>query len=306
MEQIGVIAAVVAVFLFAFTSVISKYILKQLRAPYYYTLLQILVTLPIFLIVMFSTSDISHLIEIRDQYLLELVISSIFAFTGMLTLMLALDKGNASTAGIFLSTRVIFSIPLAIIFLGEMQSWFVYVIIIAILLGSVATSYDHSVSIGRILKGKENGVRWLLLTSLFWSISNFFVTRVTQVIAPFEYLGLRIIIFLALALLFKIPGSRAFDGDRKHRTRSIFPILIVFTALTLVGQYLFVVALSISLTLTEGIGVFEGVLTFILSISLAKIFKMDSLDEVVDRKSMVVRITGIIIATTGVVLLIVL
>ncbi|MHA2502894.1 MAG: EamA family transporter [Candidatus Kariarchaeaceae archaeon] len=306
MVEIGILAAITAVILFAFTSVISKHILTRVQAPYYYLQLQIIFMLPVLVVILGLTADFTYLIEQRYLYLLDLIISATLAFAGMLTLMLGISQSNASTAGVFLSTRVIFSIPLAIIFLQEFRPLYVYALIGLILVGALLTSYDPAVPWKQILQGKQSGVRWLVLTSLFWAVANFYTTVVTQVIRPIEYLSLRIIIFAILAVLISPIARPMFDQNRTRPSRSLLPILTAFTVFTLSAQFLFILALSTSLTITEGIGVFEGVATFVLSMVIAKFSSLDSLDELLDRKSILVRGSGAIVATVGVLLLVLL
>jgi hypothetical protein len=75
--------------------------------------------------------------------------------------------------------------------------------------------------------------------------------------------------------------------------------VLVYVFILVSAQALFVYSLGKSLTVTEGIGVAEGAVTFIFSIVVASFIDNSVLQEPMDRKSLLLRTAGVFLATIG-------
>jgi hypothetical protein len=81
---------------------------------------------------------------------------------------------------------------------------------------------------------------------------------------------------------------------------SIVVNTIFYAIILIIAQTSFVYALGENLTITEGVGILEGVFTFIFVISLYKTeFFKKYLFEATDIKTLSIRITGVILAFLG-------
>jgi drug/metabolite transporter (DMT)-like permease len=297
-----VLAALTATVLFATSLILSKFLLPRIGGPYIFLTGQFIISTVLIwaiLLVNFRNS-LSSLLILDLEILFYIALTAVFGFIGMLTLMIGFKEGNASVAGIFLSTRVIFSVILAFFILQEFQPFFIYILIMIGFLGAILTSYEKSLSFTDVILLRGKSVKYFLVTSLSWSLGNFFISFMGDEIHPYLLLGYRILYMMILVIIFYSLAHKRFDGHNHLFHKKNFIQVFLFTTIIVIAQGLFVYALSQSLTISEGIGVFEGTLAFIFSIIFVKFIGNYTLQEALDRKSILIRGFGVILTTFGV------
>jgi len=107
---------IISTFIFAFSSVYGKFLIKETGYSYHFILIQFVITFIIlsgingFLIVNRNIEIIQYF---NQKVLLIVILSSLFAFLGFVALFKGFEVGDVSVGGVFLSSRVFVSIPLA-------------------------------------------------------------------------------------------------------------------------------------------------------------------------------------------------
>ncbi len=306
MVDLTVIAVLISITLFAFTTLLTKYVIAGAGGPYKFLTIQLsmgLVVMAILFLIFFKDELIDPDI-FRTDVLTKFLLACVFGFLGFVFLLVGLDKGNASVGGIFISSRVIVNIPLAYIFLNERYQYSIYLFILLTFIGALIVSWSAELSVLDVILLRGKGTKYFLITMLFWGLGNIFVTSIGTVISPFHFLVYRQFVFVMAVWLFYPLLRRKLDHESPHLDRAFFKKVLLYIALTLVAQILFLFSLQQSLTITEGLGVLEGVITFIVTVLFAHYVDNSILGEALSRKEMIVKIGGVILSITGTMLVI--
>lgn len=301
MVELFVFMALISISLFAISSIISKYIIPTIGGPYRFLLVEMVIGL--FFLILFFIYEVINGFDLNkvnnSNILLLITLNAIFTFFGYLCLMIGLSKGNASVGGIVLSSRVFASIPIAFIVIGEKYPVGTYIFIIASLVGAISASWEAGMHFSDLIKLRSPGMRYFVVTAICWGVANVFIRKLGTELPPFIFLTLRQIIMTIIAIsLFKY-GGKHFENEIIVLNKKILSHVLVYVLILLMAQWLFVYSLGRSLTISEGIGVAEGALTFLFSIIFAKFIDNSVLNEPLDKNSLLVRVSGTIIAGIG-------
>lgn len=299
MNELIAIITIVSTIIFAITSIYGKIIIEDIQNSYYFFLLEIACFVPMLIFVnILIRPDLQYLSSSSD--LLMVFFSSIFSFIGYITLYKGFEVGNVSVGGVMLSSRVLLSIPLAI-FIGEIYPFFIYVFIFIALCGAILVSFKQGLSIKDFFQFRSSGMNYFIVTLITWAISNTLIRELNNHFSPLLLLLLRISMFFIIAVLtfpylLKVLGP---DKPLKLSRKNLYQV-VTYNLIILSAQVLYVYALGVSLTIAEGLGVLEGMFTFILAIGLSKIsYFKQYLQEPMERITIIVRTLGVIIATVG-------
>ncbi|RMG39741.1 MAG: hypothetical protein D6732_03860 [Methanobacteriota archaeon] len=293
--------ALIAIFLFAMTSVMAKYLIIMFGGPYRFLAYQLTAGLIIVwsILLMIDPTPLNPNLRNVDV-VRSLILSSVFAFGGFVCLMIGFSKGNASVGGIFISSRLAINIPLAFVFLGERYPPYVYVLILLTLVGAILVSWDEDLNAKQVFLLKGKGVVWFFLTTALWGLSNLFITDIGDRLSAIEFLSYRqLFLFIATWLFFPLISSKV-DLPSRGISFSAIKLLILYILITISAQLLFVFSLLQNLTITEGIGAMEGAATFVISMSATKIFGNSILKEQMMPKILAIRIIGVVLSASGV------
>ena len=299
MNELIAIITIISTIIFAVTSIYGKIIIENIENSYFFFLLQILFIVPILFVVnLIIKPDLTYLSSLPD--LIMIFFASIFAFLGYIFLYKGFEVGNVSVGGVMLSARVLLSIPLAIL-IGELYPILTYFFILIALIGAILVSFKLGLSLKDFFQFKSSGMNYFIITLFSWAISNTLTRELNNHFHPLLFLFLRIIMFLIIAVLTYpflkqyLAKNQKFQFSRKNIFQIITYVLILITA-----QVMYVYALGVSLTIAEGLGVLEGMFTFIMAIGLSKnsYFK-EYLQEPLERITLLVRTTGVIITMIG-------
>ena len=300
MNELIAIITITATAIFAVTSIYGKIIIEDLENSYVFFLLQILFIAPVLLVLnIIIRPDLSNLSTPID--LIKVILSSVFSFVGYVFLYKGFEVGNVSVGGVMLSSRVLVSIPLAIL-IGEIYPPLTYFFILIALAGAILVSYKKNLSIKDFFKFKSSGMNYFIVTLFSWAISNTLVRDLDNHFHPLLFLLLRIIMFIIIAIItFPYLRSKlAPNSSIRLSKRTIFQ-MITYVLIIVTAQILYITALGLSLTIAEGLGVLEGVFTFVLAIGLSKISYFEEyLQEPLEKLTIIIRTFGVIIATVGI------
>lgn len=296
-----VLYALISVFLFALSSVITKFFIVKAGGPVNFLLFHLsigmIVMSLIFTFYVVNGYDYSILFQL--EYLIPIIISSTFAFLGFISLLLGFEKGNASVGGVILSSRVFASVPMAYFFIGEVFGIEIYLFILLALVGAIINSWRKGMDIKGLATLKADGMRWFMLTAIFWAGSNFMIRYIGDAIPALVFMFSRQIIMLILIVITYIVLTRKFNRPRAKRQNTLLYQIFLYVVLLVFAQVGMITALSQSLTITEAIGVLEGSITLIISVLYGKFVDNKILDEALDRKSLAIRIFGALVALLG-------
>lgn len=299
MNELIALITITSTVIFAVTSIYGKIIIKDVQSSYNFFLMQIILFIPVLTVVnLIIQPDLTYLTSWRDMT--KVILASILAFTGYVALYKGFEVGNVSVGGVMLSSRVLLSIPLAI-FIGEIYPFFIYVFIFISFLGAILVSWKKGLSVKDFFQLRSSGLNYFLVTLVSWGISNTLIRELNNDFQPILFLYLRMIIFAIIAF-FTYPflkNSLSNGMTIKFTKHSTYQVLLyIFIILT--AQIMYVYALGESLTIAEGLGVLEGMFTFVMAIGLSKIrYFKDYLEEPLDKVTLVVRTLGVLVTTIG-------
>lgn len=297
-----IIIAIISTAIFAFASLFGKYLIQEIGNFYHFVLLQFVFQFLILLLVNIALGIkiefIFNVVFFNPQLIIGIISASLFAFGGFFTLFKGFEVGNVSVGGVYLSSRVFISVPIAFVFLGETFSFITYFWIIILVLGAFMVSWEKSLSVKQVLSLKANGANYFVLTLIFWGLSNSIISTIIDEIDPLSFLLIRGFIFLTLALITFPTFNKLLGQNRRVRyTNKTIKYTLLYGIIIVIAQNGFIFALGQSLTLAEGIGVLEGIFTFVFAIFVTKYSNIGKfLDEPTDRLTLLVRITGVLIA----------
>ena len=168
---------VIAVNLFAISSIIGKYLINESGGPINFLTYQLIIALPFLLVISyFEYWKDSSLVDLMTLRLFTaFFILSLFAFIGSISLLKGFEAGNVSVGGIILSARVIMSVPLAVFVLSESYRTEVYIAIFVSIIGAIIVSWDRTLDIRALVTLRAPGIRWYILTAVTWTLSNFMI-----------------------------------------------------------------------------------------------------------------------------------
>jgi hypothetical protein len=111
---------------------------------------------------------------------------------------------------------------------------------------------------------------------------------------------------MCLLIIILYPSLNSFigDGEKIHFSFRHMIFVFLFVLIATVGDAASIVALGESVTVAEAIGAFQGVIIFIIVLILSKNIKFKEIfSEPLGKKTLIIRSSGIIIATFAIVLL---
>ncbi len=288
-------------------SVWTKFLLPKIGGPINLIVVQQSFTLIALLIYMYvevkSGYDIS--IVFNPEYMYYLLLSSLFGFLGFVTLIIGFQKGHASVGGVLLSSRVFVSIPLAYLIIGEHYPIFIYILIFFALIGSVMNSWQVGMDFKSLITFRAEGMYWFIATSIFWAFGNLMIRSLDSVFEPMHFVSIRQFIMIPMAFTAYLYTTRKLDWKRINYNPRIFTEVLFYAILLISAQFLFITALNQSLTLVEGIGVLEGSFTLLISLFVAKKYGNETLKEPLDKKSLIVKLSGTSIAMVSTIFIVI-
>lgn len=294
--------AVSATLCYAIGAVYSKMFMEYIQNPvllmiYQFTI-NLIVVFIVFVVLFILGTDFSTLFNLEDFVILT--ISSILIFLGVVTFYYGLNIGNVSVATVVLSSRVLFVIPLGILFLNEIYSTAIYFWIIIIVIGIILVSWQKGLPIKDVFLLK--GTIYYILTNIFWAVANSLITFLHNDVHFVAIILLRLIVLTSLIFIFAPKLNTSFNYkpldkkfNKKFAILSFFLVLILF-----LGDLQYIYALGESVTITEAIGSLQGLFAFIIVLGLSWFpFFKNGLKEPLDKYTLVVRILGMVLATIG-------
>lgn len=301
-DSIALLALCMTV-LFAFSSIYSKFLIERAGSSYHFFLIHIPLALTAFwvlaVISMLNGDSFSSLQNMN--HMAALIASSVFAWIGFVTLLRGFEVGNVSVGGVVLSSRVIFSVPIAIFVLSERYHNVVYLWIFIALIGAVLVSWEKGLEVRQLLLLKGGGASWFVVTCLSWAICNGFVRYLDNNVPVALFLAARMTVFALLSVA-TFPWLNRWLADSRNLrpTRQLTGLILIYVLVLVAAQLGMIYALGESLTITEGIGVIEGVFTFIFAVLLARSATLQkTLNEPIDKHTLIVRAVASTLAAIG-------
>lgn len=252
----------------------------------------------IFLFLIYDGTDFSSLFLIENIIILS--ISSIFVFLGIVTFYVGLFKGNVSVGTVVLSTRVLFAIPLGFLLLGEIFDLIIYIWIIITIIGILLVTWEEGLSLSDVLFFR-GGTIYFIVTSIFWAIANAIIRFLNNEVHIVGIIVIRLVIltilmFASFSYLNKnLSSGTPFKFSKRHALLTIYLVIII-----MIADFGFIYSIGESLTISESIGALQGLFVFLIIIFTSKISLIKiGLKEKMDKKTLIIRSLGIILATTG-------
>ncbi|MCH8908992.1 MAG: DMT family transporter, partial [Candidatus Heimdallarchaeota archaeon] len=291
------IGAVFATILFGISSILTKFLIRDFGNSFNFLVYQLLVSFPLVALLAYVEitrfDGLDGFLSVRT--IMIMLVLSFFTFFGYMFLLFGWEKGDISVGGIILSTRVLIATPLAYFLLQERYPTIIYFFVVIGFVGAITVSWQSEMSLKSLFTFKASGIGWFFLTSLFWAIGNFFVTYLGNDVPPFFFLFVRQGFMILFLVAFYLVNKSRFDHHLIKRSDNFFSLSISYFVALLSAQVLFIYALGNSLTITEGIGVSEGIFTVIMSVGAAYFIGNQTLQEPLDRKTLTVRLIGSVI-----------
>ena len=251
-----------------------------------------------FILLNITGTDFSSMWDLKS--IIILIISAILIFSGVVAIYFGLNVGNVSVASVVLSGRVLFVIPIGIFFLGEIYQGLIYIWIMFIVAGIIFVSWEHNFSIREVLLFK--GTYYYLLADALLAFADSLIRSLHNEISFIVIILIRFIVLTSLITILGSHLSNTFNYPKIPKNIDYRFLILIFlqTLIIFIGDIGNIYALGESATLTEAIGSLQTLFVFILVLifSRFKILK-DGLNEVLDRKTLTVRIIGMILATFG-------
>ncbi|MCY3415011.1 MAG: EamA family transporter [Candidatus Heimdallarchaeota archaeon] len=301
MVETYILLALISIVLFAISSIISKFLIEKAGGPINFMAYQFSMGMGLLTLVMiyFIFTGFDFSIILNPYVILPLIAASVLAFGGFLFLLIGFNKGNVSVGGVILSSRVFISIPMAYVLMDERFPLMTYIFIFIALVGSIINSWRDGMDLRALITLRAEGMRWFMVTAVFWSLANFMVRYMNDVLPTFVFIFFRQIILVTLAWISYFVVTRRMDFPRLQVQPDLMKKVFVYALVVMLAQFGMIGALGKNLTITEGIGVLEGSATLVLSLIYARFINNEVLDEPLDRKSLIIRITGATMALLG-------
>jgi hypothetical protein len=294
---------IIATFVFAASSIYGKFLIKEVQSSYHFLLLQIIFSFVLVCLVniMLFLSGYYPAIDLQISGVVLIFLASIFAFIGFVTLLRGFEIGDVSVGGVFLSSRVFISVPIAIIFIGEKYPFITYICIVITIVGALMVSWQKNLPIKEVLTFRASGSNYFLITLISWGVANSIVRQLNNEVFLLLFLLIRGVFFVTFAVVtYPILNRFLASGKAIKYTSTSIKHTGIYILILFFAQASFVYALGVSLTLTEGIGVLEGVFTFLLAVIISKNLKWkEILEEPLDQLTLSIRSIGVILAIIG-------
>ena len=260
--------------------------------------INLIVVIVVFLALAFLGTDFGNLFDIQD--VLILIISSALIFAGVITFYYGLNIGNVSVATVVLSSRVLFVIPLGLLFLHEFYPSITYFWIVVIVIGILFVSWEKDLPLKDVFMLK--GTIYYILTNIFWAVANSLITFLHSEIHFVAIILIRlwVLTFLIFILSTKLNSSLKYSPLPKKFDKTLALLTFFLVIVLFMGDLGFIYSLGSSLTISEAVGALQGLFVFILVLLLSNIpFFKNGLKEPLDKKTLTVRVLGIVLATLG-------
>lgn len=312
MDPFYIILAFISIFILSLSLVYSKFVLVEFGNPIHMLLLQVLINfiaaIGIYLVLLFTDINLNENLNLENT--LRIFLSSFFIFLALITLYVGLHKGNASVGGVILSSRVILSVLFALIFLNTEENFpfTSYLWIIIVIIGVVLSTWEKDLSYKDLINGRKTGAIYFIFAIVFMALANTIIRLLDNEVFVATHILIRLF-FLSIFVIAFYPFLNRVLGENKSLYDNLstgkIKSVTFYTILIVIGDFGFTSALSNSLTISETIGALEGVFAFIiiLTLSLNKKYK-SILNETLDKKTLLSKILGIIIAVVGIILFI--
>ncbi|OLS16509.1 MAG: hypothetical protein HeimC3_54520 [Candidatus Heimdallarchaeota archaeon LC_3] len=298
--------AFISTIVYGIVALYIKYLLYHMKNPMNLLLIQMIINF-IFILAIYLVMSVLGIYPVEVITLgniILIIISTIFLFFGILSLYYGFKVGNVSVGGLILSSRVFVSVLLAIIFLNEIYSLNIYFWFFFIFLGIIFISWQEDFS---FIKGVRNsGSIYFLLTIFLWGFANVIIGAVNNEVFVISFLIIRLLVLNTLTILLypKLKEYLGEDHPLHFELKSIF-LISVFVLIATIGDAAYIMALGESVTITEAIGAFQGVIVFILVLLLSQNSLLRSIyNEPLKKKTLLVRFLGITIATIATLIMI--
>ncbi|MHA1983250.1 MAG: EamA family transporter [Candidatus Hodarchaeales archaeon] len=290
---------------YSFSALSIKSLIYYMKNPVHILLYQMLLNFLFILIigVIMIFLGFYPIENITLENLILIIFSTTFLFIGVVSLYYGLKVGNVSVGGLILSSRVLISIFFAISILGEHFALIIYFWILIIFLGIIFTSWQENLS---LIEGiKDSGTIYFFITIIFWGFANTIIGAINNEVFIITFLLIRLFVMCVLIIvLYPFLNSFIGDGGKIQFSFRYVIFIFLFVLVATVGDAASIIALGDSVTVTEAIGAFQGVIIFIIVLILSKNIKLkDIFGEPLGIRTLVVRSSGIIIATLAIILL---
>lgn len=309
MDPFFIFLAFIGTIVISTSFVYSKFVLTQIKNPIHMLFLQIAINYILLLILYFPSlllfgSGMNENLTISNIFII--FCSAMVIFAGLVTFFIGLNEGNVSTGGVIVSSRVIFSVFLAWLFLNERFPFNSYLFILVVFLGVLLVSWQKELRLADTFLFKSSGSGWFILAVVFFSLGNAFIRLLSNQINVLTQLVFRLT-FLLIATLVFYPILNRRIGDKRPlkdtvKKSKLVLQAIIYVILIMIADIATTLAIGESLTITEAITALEGLFVFIFIFLIAqnKTFQ-NALQEPFDRKTLTVRFLGVIIATIGII-----
>jgi drug/metabolite transporter (DMT)-like permease len=309
MDPLFILLAFIGTVVISTSFIYGKLVLTQIKNPIHMLFLQIVINYILLLIIYFPSlllfgSQLNVNLSINNIFIIFCSAMAIFA--GLVSFFIGLHKGNVSTGGVIVSSRVIVSIFLAWIFLNERFPFSSYLFILVVFIGVLMVSWQKELRLEEFILFKSSGSGWFIVAVTLFAIGNAFIRLLSNQINVLTQLVFRLTFLLIATLLF-YPLLNRKIGDRRHLKETLRkPKLVlqatIYVALIMISDFAITLAIGESLTITEAITALEGLFVFIFMILIAQNKTLQkALQEPFDKKTLSVRFLGVIIATIGII-----
>lgn len=260
--------------------------------------INLIVVIVVFTVLAFIGTDFSNMFVLQD--LIILIISSVLIFAGVVTFYYGLNIGNVSVATVVLSSRVLFVIPLGLLFLHEFYPAITYFWIFVIVVGILFVSWEKNLPVKEVFLLK--GTIYYILTNIFWAVANSLITFMHNEVNYVAIILIRLWVLTILIFVFsaKLNTSFRYDPLPKKFDKKLAFLTFFLVILLFMGDLGYIYSLGFSVTITETLGSLQGIFVFIMVLLLSNSpFFKKGLKEPLDKKTLSVRIAGIVLATVG-------
>ncbi|MHA2247626.1 MAG: EamA family transporter [Candidatus Hodarchaeales archaeon] len=298
--EIVIYYSLIASFAFSFGTILSKVALSSIKnrdvALFYQLFINFLFIVALFLgIQLIEPFPFSEL-TFNDYFIL--IGSAIFVYIALLFSYLGLERGNVSVGKVVSSTRVGFSIIFAYILLVEVYSPDIYIMILIMLIGVISISWHQELKLKDFITLKGGGIIWFIIAAFFMALSNYLLSSLQNTIVVHVIMLFRLTTLFSISLIHTSWLKFYTKRDMNLKIdRRILGYIIIYVISYIVGDFFLITAFGISLTISEAIMTTQAIITFILILALSQFKSLkDLIAEPLDKKTLLIRFIGIIIA----------
>ncbi len=289
--------AIAAHFFWALINILDKYVvMNKVRDPYVYLVWQVIAGGA--LIVLLPFFDLEILLG-RD--LIVLLFISAFAFVGGMLYLRAMQTEDVTRINIWWNIIPVYTLLLGLVFLGEKLSFLQSIAFLLLISGAVLASFHWQKGMIRISRAF-----WLMLVACFfyalYAIGMRYLSQRIDFYSLFWWL--HIIMFLYVPFLFLKKKFRAsFVAETSRLNKGLLLIVGVVVLLGILGTFFNIWALSLGpaalVFVMEG---WQVLFVFVLTLFISAI-KPEILQEELDKRNMIFKISAAVLMVIGVVLI---